>query len=347
MARSKVAISLEESTLDRLDRVVGQAVFPNRSQAIQAAVGRFPMTLYTEREIRELLVRDEGQYLERKSVWDQAPGSPRLLDRRTVRDAIAECVAAFANAEGGDLVLGVEDDGEPTGHAYPEEAVHDFFLEPQRRLRPPVTVRTQRAHVEEKELLLIRVGTGERAVLLEGNGFPYRVGDAVVYESEEAINARKEAYRQVGHEQMIRREATVGDLDLDLARSVLAKTVRGGRALEEALEAYGLIHRGPEGIRVTNAALLLFGKPPLARWHAHAEILLQGSRQGATPRRPAQRHAARPAGASDRSIDPGGDRYAGGQIRRSERLHDRCCKPSAGWNGGFRRCASSSPSANS
>lgn len=38
MARSKVAISLEEETLDRLDQLVRQAVFPNRSQAIQTAV---------------------------------------------------------------------------------------------------------------------------------------------------------------------------------------------------------------------------------------------------------------------------------------------------------------------
>lgn len=38
MARSKVAVSLDESTLDRLDRLVRIAVFPNRSQAIQIAV---------------------------------------------------------------------------------------------------------------------------------------------------------------------------------------------------------------------------------------------------------------------------------------------------------------------
>ena len=38
MPRSKVAISLEESTLRRLDLLVRQAVFPNRSQAIQSAV---------------------------------------------------------------------------------------------------------------------------------------------------------------------------------------------------------------------------------------------------------------------------------------------------------------------
>ena len=38
MARAKVAVSLEEGTLDRLDRLVKQSVFPNRSQAIQTAV---------------------------------------------------------------------------------------------------------------------------------------------------------------------------------------------------------------------------------------------------------------------------------------------------------------------
>ncbi len=38
MARSKVAISLDEATLNRLDRLVKQAVFPNRSQAVQTAV---------------------------------------------------------------------------------------------------------------------------------------------------------------------------------------------------------------------------------------------------------------------------------------------------------------------
>lgn len=38
MAKSKVAISLDESTLDRLDQLVKKQVFPNRSQAIEEAV---------------------------------------------------------------------------------------------------------------------------------------------------------------------------------------------------------------------------------------------------------------------------------------------------------------------
>lgn len=38
MSRAKVAISLDESTLARLDQLVAGAVFSNRSQAIQEAV---------------------------------------------------------------------------------------------------------------------------------------------------------------------------------------------------------------------------------------------------------------------------------------------------------------------
>ena len=38
MARSKVAVSLEEDTLRRLDQLVRREVFPNRSQAIQSAI---------------------------------------------------------------------------------------------------------------------------------------------------------------------------------------------------------------------------------------------------------------------------------------------------------------------
>lgn len=38
MARAKVAISLDQNTLNQLDRLVKSHVFPNRSQAIQEAV---------------------------------------------------------------------------------------------------------------------------------------------------------------------------------------------------------------------------------------------------------------------------------------------------------------------
>lgn len=53
MARSKVAISLDEGTLDRLDRLVKKSVFPNRSQAIQIAVDEKLARLERSRLARE------------------------------------------------------------------------------------------------------------------------------------------------------------------------------------------------------------------------------------------------------------------------------------------------------
>ena len=53
MSRSKVAISLNESTLERLDKLVEKAVFPSRSQAIQEAVEEKLARLERSRLARE------------------------------------------------------------------------------------------------------------------------------------------------------------------------------------------------------------------------------------------------------------------------------------------------------
>ncbi len=53
MARAKVAISLDENTLNQLDRLVKAHVFPNRSQAIQEAVSEKISRLDRSRLARE------------------------------------------------------------------------------------------------------------------------------------------------------------------------------------------------------------------------------------------------------------------------------------------------------
>ena len=53
MTRAKVAISLDADMLRRLDRLVAQAHFPNRSQAIQEAVAEKLARLDRSRLARE------------------------------------------------------------------------------------------------------------------------------------------------------------------------------------------------------------------------------------------------------------------------------------------------------
>jgi metal-responsive CopG/Arc/MetJ family transcriptional regulator len=53
MTRFKVAISLDQSTLNRLDQLVKKQVFPNRSQAIEEAVTEKLARLEKSRLARE------------------------------------------------------------------------------------------------------------------------------------------------------------------------------------------------------------------------------------------------------------------------------------------------------
>lgn len=134
-----------------------------------------------------------------------------------------------------------------------------------------VRCRAQRATLGGKELLILHVGISAEAVMVEGNGFPYRVGDQVRREAQEFINERKTAYRRMGWERRLPPEAKLADLDLDLASSFLERTVLGARPVEEVLEGYDLILPRAGGPAITNAALLLFAAKPL-RWHPRPGI---------------------------------------------------------------------------
>jgi len=54
MARSKVAVTLEEETLRHLDQLVSEGMFANRSRAIEAAVDEKLERLERTRLAREL-----------------------------------------------------------------------------------------------------------------------------------------------------------------------------------------------------------------------------------------------------------------------------------------------------
>ena len=228
--------------------------------------------LLTSTELRTILSRGEGQFVEFKSAWDRGSTPRRPIARRALRDKIADVVAAFANADGGLLLVGVDDDGTATGHGYRDHVVDAFFAVPDRRLTPTVDCRTERLTLDCHEVLAFEVPIATEAVMIHGNGFPYRVGARIIREPQEVINDRKQGYRRVGYEQRFRPEASVADLDLDLAESFLRETPVGARPVREALEYYGLIQRDARDWRVTNAALLLFARRPALRWHPRAGL---------------------------------------------------------------------------
>lgn len=73
MASAKIAITMDESTLRRLDRLVKDRVFPNRSKAIQDAVEERLQKLERNRLARECakLDRTEEQAMAEEGMGEE------------------------------------------------------------------------------------------------------------------------------------------------------------------------------------------------------------------------------------------------------------------------------------
>ena len=187
-------------------------------------------------DITPFLSQDEGQHFDRKSMFKGPPSDKKPRGRREVREQVAEYVAAFANADGGVLVLGIEDDGTVTGHSVPSKPMDLLLSAPQALLDPPQPKGFLVAH-EGTELIVFDVPAADVPVQMTGNGFPLRVGDRTVRARESLIAASKQ---QGMHESWESRRSpcTLDDLDPE----VLARA-RAGAGLSAWTDAEYLLRR--------------------------------------------------------------------------------------------------------
>jgi ATP-dependent DNA helicase RecG len=226
------------------------------------------MHRHTDRfDITPFLGLSEGQHFERKSLFQGEPGKKMPRDRKAVRDHIAECVAAFANAEGGVAILGIEDDGTVTGHTYPKDAVDEMFRVPSSRIQAAFADGF-RILDEGKELLVFEVTAADAPVMVTGNGYPLRVADSIVKMEEPKIRALK----LVGFGESWGNRAspaTLADLDPQLLSRAKSGAGYPDISDEEYLLTRKLADRKGTGIVLRRAAELLFAREPD---HANAGI---------------------------------------------------------------------------
>jgi len=214
----------------------------------------------TRFDIAAFLSMTEGQHFERKSLLEGEPGNKQPRNRREVRDQIAECVAAFANAEGGVAILGIENDGSVTGHRYPADAIDEMRRVPSSRLQPPVSDGFRLAHAG-KELLVFEVPAADSPVMVIGNGYPLRVGDSTVRMEEPKIRALKQEGLA---ESWVNRPSPVMLVGLDQSLLARAKVGAGYPDLsdEDYLLKRKLADRKGTGLVLRRAAELLFAREP-------------------------------------------------------------------------------------
>ena len=217
-----------------------------------------------------ILHQQEGQFFERKSCLDRSTGKPKLRSIRDVAKQVAETLAAMANADGGILAVGIEDDGIVSGADYPADKLKVLCEAPRSHVRPPIRARVQKVELQGKPVLLFEVDWSKDVHQLADGRYLLRVDDKNLPFPASDIETMKEGKRRRVTEMRFVAEASLADLDLDLVAELAERQGMQGTP-EEILSHYHLAE-GRNGKTVfTLAALLLFGKDP-GRWHPRCGI---------------------------------------------------------------------------
>lgn len=222
--------------------------------------------------LQRLLARDEGQFLEFKSAYER-PGGLGLKRRKATDVAIdiAETLSAMANADGGTLLLGVEDNKTITGVDYPDDKLVLFRQATQNLLQPPLVARLTEFEHEGQRVVAFEVDPSPVPHQLTDGRYLLRVRDQNMPFPADQIAALKSARAGGQYERHFVHEARFEDLDPELLAQFAGR-------LGDSRPAEGILYRDYRLIdfhngrpRLTLAALLLFARDPL-RWHPRCGI---------------------------------------------------------------------------
>lgn len=211
----------------------------------------------------------ESHYREFKSAFEGPSGAKKARDPKAVMTDVGRTLFAFANADGGELLVGVEDDGTITGIPH-DAAVVSALLAADRSYvhcdTPLPATRKRAVRIEGYTVAYFSVSKGTQYIHLTSDGRCLRRVDreSLPYSSERIAADRLEDQSRTWDREPAH-GATIDDLDLDLVQSV-ASQIAYGISVEKCLQYLDLAEFTPEGMRLKRAAALLFAKD-VRRWH--------------------------------------------------------------------------------
>jgi ATP-dependent DNA helicase RecG len=216
-----------------------------------------------------LFEQPEGQFLERKSCYGRLEGQATPRSIKDVLRSVAEALVAMANADGGTVVLGIEGDGTVSG-VPPRYDLERARAQLNALITPPLRFQAQEVSLQGQRVWVFETDWSPEVHPLSDGGYLLRIGDRNMPFPARDIEAMKSARRQRTTEMEFISEATLDDLDLSLIQELAERGKLDGPP-EKALIHYRLAEMANGKLRLTWAALLLFGKDPM-RWHPRCGI---------------------------------------------------------------------------
>jgi len=180
---------------------------------------------------------------------------------------IIEGVAAFANTEGGRILIGVSKTGNVLGVSIGKDTIENLTNRIAQHTEPKIHPRVTVTKVQGKEIIVIDVKESNDKLAL-ASGRPYtRVGKSTRQMSKDEYESRiLEKHKDKLHfDETICKRASLKDINarkvfwfMDKAKEEKRLIVPAKTTMKDVLARLHLIRSG----KLTNAAILLFGKEP-------------------------------------------------------------------------------------
>ena len=230
--------------------------------------------LLLQERVKNTIQLGESHIREFKSAWEGAPQNKKPRSVKEICRDIAESLVSFANADGGELIVGVEDDGTITGAPHSEQEIsqmlsaHQTYVHSENQL--PLLAATKLEH-ENQTILFFSVLKGTTEIYQLSDGRCVRRKDKIsIPVAVKQILFERQETRSREYDRQFVDGATVNDLDIALIQSIADNHLRG-LSVERYLQQTGLAEYSPGGLRLRMATLLLFAKD-IQRWHPRCQV---------------------------------------------------------------------------
>lgn len=217
----------------------------------------------------------ESHFREFKSGLEGPPSQKKPRPIKDIATNIAQTLVAFANADGGELLVGVEDNGVVTGmNDFSDDHLQALEEASITRIHPDTplsSVRKTRVNIDGKLVLYFSVSKSVEFVHVTSDGrcLQRRDLESVPVSSESIHFDRKEIKSREYDRQFVDGAGT-DDLDIELVK-IVADQLLKGMSPEKCLQYLDLAEYATTSLRLKRAAILLFSKDPI-KWHPRLQV---------------------------------------------------------------------------
>lgn len=216
----------------------------------------------------------ESYYREFKSGYEGSVNAKTPRDVSEIKYDIAKTLVAFANADGGELFVGIEDDHNVTGLPHKDSKIDNIFsavTDCVLKETPLPLKQSAKIDYNGLKVLYFSVSKGLNFVHLTSKGECFQRKDIEsVPTASEKIRFDREEKKSREYDRDFVNIAQITDLDSDLLENI-SKQVSKLISPEKLLQYLDLAEFDGQSLKLRRGALLLFSKKS-SKWHPRLQV---------------------------------------------------------------------------